>query len=144
MTAQYIEGGCFCGEIRYQLKGELRNLCVCHCSSCRKAAGAPFVAWASVDRDKFEVTAGNLRIHNSSPEVERGHCEQCGTTLTYHFQGRENDLDITIASMDDAETVQPKIQIFVEDRLGWIAKSSELPAYDTVPGAEAESASESK
>ena len=39
-------GQCQCGAIRYQLSGEPKVVALCHCSDCRRSAGAPVVAWA--------------------------------------------------------------------------------------------------
>ncbi|NKB33543.1 MAG: GFA family protein [Pseudomonadales bacterium] len=136
MSDQIETGGCFCGEVRYEVPSQLRNLCLCHCESCRKAAGAPFVAWGTIDRKDLKLYSGELAIYKSSAGVERGACNKCGTSLTYWSQSRGNEIDITLASLDQAEKFRPCIQIFVEDKLNWIETNPDLPKYDTVPGKE--------
>ena len=134
MTDSSLEGRCFCGALRYRVAGAIRNLCLCHCESCRRAAGAPFVAWGSVNREDFTLLQGELSRHASSPGVERGFCQHCGTTISYQSAVRAGDIDFTLASLDDPEAVRPKIQIFTEDRLAWIETNPDLPQYQTVPG----------
>ncbi|MFZ4382519.1 MAG: GFA family protein, partial [Sandarakinorhabdus sp.] len=34
------------------------HVVLCHCSDCRKSAGAPMVAWAMFADDAFRVTSG--------------------------------------------------------------------------------------
>lgn len=77
-----------------------------------------------------------MAVHNSSPGVERGFCNQCGTTLTYANALRENDVDFTLASLVDPDALVPGMQIFVADRLAWINTNPELPEHQTVPGAD--------
>src|SRR2546429_2528655 len=48
--------------------GELTNLCVCHCSDCRRSAGAPMVAWGTVARKEFRVTHGRMAEYRRSEE----------------------------------------------------------------------------
>ena len=129
-----LTGGCFCGAIRYALSGELRNLCLCHCESCRRASGAPFVAWGSVDPDRFRLLGGELALFESSPGVERGHCGTCGTTITYRTAKRSHDLDIALATLDDPEALQPRFEIFTKERLHWVPANDELKQFATVPG----------
>ena len=41
MNNRTIEGGCLCGAIRYRVTAEPQGRTLCHCESCRRAAGAP-------------------------------------------------------------------------------------------------------
>ena len=136
MSEENYAGGCFCGAVQFRASGPVRNLCLCHCESCRRAAGAPFVAWGTIDKKSFLINQGSMAVHNSSPGVKRGFCNQCGTTLTYANSLRENDIDFTLASLVDPDALVPGMQIFVADRLAWINTNPELPEHQTVPGAD--------
>jgi len=50
-----LQGGCFCGRIRYEVAGRPFHETNCHCSICRRTTGAPFVAWFSVRPLEFRV-----------------------------------------------------------------------------------------
>ena len=50
-----LRGGCFCHAVRYEIDAEPTNQTICHCTSCRHAAGAPSVAW-------FSVPPGSVRF----------------------------------------------------------------------------------
>ncbi|WP_456237657.1 GFA family protein, partial [Geminicoccus flavidas] len=44
-----MEGGCLCGAVRYAIELEEDDLAdYCHCRECRRASGAPVVAWVQV------------------------------------------------------------------------------------------------
>src|SRR6516225_2044071 len=83
MPTNVVEGGCFCGAIRYCVSGSPTNKMVCHCKSCRRVAGAPVVAWLTFPRTQFEFLRGQPAAFNSSDPVRRTFCPACGTPLTY-------------------------------------------------------------
>ena len=129
MTAAIYTGHCFCGEIRYRVTGPAKNLCFCHCESCRRAAGAPFIAWGTFDRYKFTLLDGQLTQHRSSPQVTRGFCNTCGTSLTYYHDARDEDIDVTLVTLDDSSSLTPEYHIWLADKLPWIKIQDGLPQY---------------
>jgi hypothetical protein len=60
-----------------------------------------------------------VRTYASSPPVLRQFCEQCGTPLTYWNEGWPETIDITIASFDRPEALEPADHIWMEDALSW-------------------------
>src|SRR5262249_38242564 len=54
-----LQGGCFCGRIRYEVAGRPFHETNCHCSICRRTTGAPFVAWFSVRPSEFRFVEGD-------------------------------------------------------------------------------------
>lgn len=122
-------GRCFCGEVHYRVTGTPRTVCFCHCESCRRAAGAPNVVWATFPTARFAVTEGRLTVHASSPDVERGFCARCGTPVTYFHGARPTELDVTVATLDDAHALKPQMHIWVDDKLPWVSIDDGLPAY---------------
>ena len=124
-----LHGGCLCGQYRYELTGAISGETLCHCTSCRRAAGAPAVAWLSVPRSAFRALSGSLTYHRSSPQVTRGFCAVCGSSLTYEHAARAHELDVTTASLDDPEACPPRDHTWCEDRLSWLRLADGLPEY---------------
>lgn len=125
-------GGCFCGSMRYQVMGKAENLCFCHCASCRRASGSPMVAWGTFARDKFSITQGHLVQYSSSPQVMRGFCGTCGTSLTYRHDGRPDEIDLALSCLDDPTVLVPESHIWVRDKLPWVIINDSRPQFDTV------------
>jgi hypothetical protein len=69
--------------------------------------------------------AGEPAYFQSSNLVRRGFCRDCGTPLTYEFEG--SHIDITIASLDQPDLVAPEIQLGLENRLSWCEGLADLP-----------------
>jgi hypothetical protein len=128
-----LGGRCYCRKLRFSVEGPVRNLCVCHCESCRRAAGATFVAWGTVDDGCFHVLSGTLSLIRTTPEVQRGFCDTCGTSLTYRHFRRSGEVDFTLVSLDDPTLLQPQAHIWVRDKLPWTEIADGLPQYQTVP-----------
>jgi hypothetical protein len=122
-------GGCLCGEVRYQVRGEVSNLCYCHCTSCRRATGAPLVPWGTFAREGFRLTRGALAEYRSSPAVVRGFCAACGTSLTYRHAARPAELDVALATLDDAARFAPQMHVWVSEKLPWVSISDGLPQF---------------
>jgi hypothetical protein len=123
------EGGCACGAVRYRVEGDARDLCYCHCRSCRLAAGAHCVAWGTFDPARFTLTRGELAQHRSSPPVLRGFCARCGTALSYAHAQRPDELDLTLASLDDVRGLPPECHIWVSHKLEWVVLGDGLPQH---------------
>ena len=129
MSEVELEGGCLCGAVRYRVAGAPTATSHCHCDSCRRAAGAPTLAWAIFPEDKVKIVRGTLAIFASSPGVERGFCARCGTSLSYTRANRPGLFDVTTASLDDPEALPPAKEIWTEERLSWITPDPALPQY---------------
>jgi hypothetical protein len=125
-------GRCFCGSIRYHARGAATHLCFCHCNSCRRAVGATPVPWGTFDRQQFSVVSGKLVELRSSPQVVRGFCGDCGTSITYRHEKRPEEIDVTLVTLDDPALLMPEIHIWVQDKLPWIAITDGRPQFDQV------------
>ena len=132
MSAKIHHGGCLCGAVRYRAVGPFRDTCFCHCESCRRAMGATPVAWGTVDQGDFHVERGELTTLETSEGVDRGFCSRCGSSITYWHHSRGEEIDLTLASLDDPASVQPEDHIWVCDKPDWVVIADDLPQYSTV------------
>jgi hypothetical protein len=135
MSEQRYSGGCLCGRVRFEVSGPAGNLCYCHCSSCRRAAGAPLVAWGTFPRASFHLTQGELTEYRSSPPVLRGFCAACGGAVTYRHEARDREIDVTLASLDGAATLAPQMHVWVGEKLPWVRIGDDLPQFAAGTGA---------
>jgi hypothetical protein len=126
MSSEQVEGGCLCGAVRYRFAGVPKGSGLCHCRSCRKAAGAPAVAWITVALADFAFTAGKPVRFRSSPQVERTFCGACGTPLTYHHDEETGTIDVTTVSLDAPERFPPTKEIWLDHRIPWMATNPAL------------------
>lgn len=124
-----LTGGCLCGAVRYRIGSELRSRVFCHCESCRRSTGAPYVAWATVDVEGFQLIEDGLEAFRSSVGVERRRCRTCGCAITYQHDQRPGELDVATATLDDPMAVRPEFHIWVSEKLPWVELGDGLPQY---------------
>jgi len=131
-----LSGGCQCGAVRFEVEGELHFACVCHCPSCRKAAGAPIVGWAMFEQSALSCDRQSVQVYQSSKGVERSFCSTCGTTLFFEAEFIPGLIDITTESFDDPDTVKPTAHIWTIHEtecarsLAGLHRFEELPPQD--------------
>jgi hypothetical protein len=127
-------GQCLCGAICYQLSGEPKVVAVCHCSDCRRHAGAPMVAWAMYPEASLTVTLGVPKTINSSGTAMRSFCPDCGTGLFYRNDAiLPGTVDVQTATLDDPDALPPTIQIQTAERLTWVQHVHALAEFERFP-----------
>lgn len=95
-------GACLCGGVRYEVRGQLRDVLICHCEECRRWHGH-FSAFTAVAREDLElVEAAPLRwvdSPNSEADARRGFCGDCGSSLFWDAPRRET-ISIAAGTLD--------------------------------------------
>jgi hypothetical protein len=114
-----VNGGCFCGAVQYEAAEPLYPATLCHCTSCRRANGAHAVGWYTIAAVEIRYTRGAPIERESSAGVFRGYCPTCFSPITYRTLQRPDELDVTIASLDDPDRVPPFDHIYMEDAAWW-------------------------
>jgi hypothetical protein len=96
-------GRCLCGAVRFEVRGELRDVLVCHCIECRRWAGNAWAA-AAAERDAIVVLDERALRWIDSPESDRrarrGFCGSCGSSLFWDPPERDS-VSIAAGSIDE-------------------------------------------
>ena len=128
-TSDAVQGGCLCSWTRYRITGLPLAQSICHCRSCRRAAGAPSVAWIVVPATAFTFVSGEPTFFRSSTPAVRTFCPRCGTPLTYQHDKSPGTIDVTTATLDDPDRFAPACEIWLDDKIAWSALDPALPHY---------------
>ena len=128
-----LSGSCLCGEVKFEVSGEAHFSCVCHCPSCRKAAGAPLVGWVMYDRSSVTVDETKTAVFHSSEGVRRSFCPSCGTTLFFEADMIPGLIDITTESFDDPDAVRPSAQIWTRHETDCVKDLSKMMRFEEFP-----------
>lgn len=127
-------GGCQCGAVRYEVGGEPEHSSICHCTDCRKSAGAPFVAWAAFRNENFHVT-GEVTAFNSSGAAMRHFCPRCGTGVYYiNEEILPGLVDIQTATLDDPSQFEPDLHVQTAEQLSYIGRLEQMTKFERYPG----------
>lgn len=124
-----VEGGCLCGAVRYRVDGVPIVTSICHCWTCRRASGAPSVAWVVLRANDFTLVKGRPARFRSTPPVVRTFCAACGTPLTYQHDHSPDTIDVTTATLDSPARFAPTREVWTEHRIAWQPLSENLPHF---------------
>jgi hypothetical protein len=108
-------GGCLCGAVRYEIRGTLRPVIMCHCKQCQRTTGHIMAATAARHADFHLVSDAGLEWYTSSSEGRRAFCRRCGSTLFWQGAGREY-VSIAAGTLDDTSGLEIAGHIFVADK----------------------------
>jgi hypothetical protein len=115
VAAPMRTGGCLCRAVRYEVRGPLRPIVMCHCSQCRRVTGHVMAATAARHADFRLLSEGKLGWYASSAEARRGFCTRCGSTL--FWQGIDRDyVSIAAGTLDDSSGLTIACHIFTADK----------------------------
>lgn len=126
-----LTGGCLCGAVRYEAGGTPFHVTLCHCETCRRASGAPVVAWFSVRKNDFRLVRGAPSKFHSSTLGVRSFCSRCGSALTFENSDLPEEIDVTICTLDEPGKLPPADHTWVSRQLPWMSMDDGLPQHET-------------
>ncbi|WP_223788301.1 GFA family protein [Marinicella meishanensis] len=79
-----LKGACNCGAVAFEIQAPIKDICVCHCSICRRASGVHGMAVLVVAQSAFTWVQGQDQMsHWQKPghDWATSFCRCCGSTL---------------------------------------------------------------
>ena len=105
-------GGCECGGVRYEIRGAMRPVVVCHCGRCRRTHGDAAGYTSCAASDLALVEAGTLRWYEADAR-RRGFCSRCGGSLFWQADG-EAEISVTAGTLDQPTGLETVAHIYVD------------------------------
>jgi hypothetical protein len=109
MTTQ--QGGCICGDVRYETTAPPLRVTVCHCRFCQRATGAAYMVEPVFDLAAFRILQGSPatydHVSEGSGKVVHVHfCRRCGTKLFLTFERFPGAAGIYAGTFDDPDRIE--------------------------------------
>lgn len=124
------QGGCQCGEVRYRLAAEPRQLTACHCLDCQRQSGSAFGLSLDVPKEGFELLSGRLasfRVRcDSGRSKECAFCPSCGTRI--HHSG-EWGVSVKAGTLDDTSQLRPEAHYWTGRKQPWVEIPAGIPSF---------------
>jgi hypothetical protein len=117
-----IEGGCFCGKVRFDLVPDYIAYRYCFCSRCRKTRGTSNAANIFAQPDALRWLSGEDLVKRFDLEGARfGNCfcTECGSPVPRLVKGGKAYL-IPAGGLDADPGVRPDSAIFWDSRADWL------------------------
>lgn len=119
------EGGCLCGDVRYDLRAEPITLYACHCTDCQRQTGSAFVLSMIVPRTAIVLLRGDpatYRIDLPDGLTRQGrYCPRCATRLWGEPVKVPQVASLRAGSLDDRSWFEPVGHIWVSSAQPWAA-----------------------
>ena len=125
-TATTYHGSCECGSIQFTAQGPLRSVNTCHCTQCRKSSGH-FGAFIRIETEKLDVTpSDDLTWFSSTDRAKKAFCKQCGSSLFWVLEGRDN-WSVMAGAFDDDIPVTLEAHLFTSEKPTYYTLKDGLP-----------------
>ncbi len=133
-----VEGGCYCGAVRYKAEGDALFKGQCHCRECQYGSGGAPNYVMALPEAGFSYTKGAAKGFSRSDldnPVTREFCPDCGTQLVSRAPSLPGAVLIKVGTLDDPkEYGGPQMAIFTIDKQSFHHIPEGLPSFERTPG----------
>jgi hypothetical protein len=128
-----LEGGCFCGAVRYRLLETPMFVQCCHCTECQNQTGSAFVVNALIETKNLKKLKGTLECIAMSPKNDSPHdvyrCRKCKVAVWSDYGRRPQLRFLRVGTLDQPKAFPPAAHIFTRSKLPWVKLSKNTPAF---------------
>jgi len=133
-----LEGGCYCGALRYSAEGNPLFKGQCHCRECQYISGGHPNPVMGMPAASFTYTKGSpkpfTRSDLSNP-VTREFCSACGTHILAKSPSLAGVVILKVGTLDDPSVYgKPQMVIFTCDKQSFHHVPEGVPTFERAPG----------
>ena len=131
-----VTGGCYCGEVRYEVDGPQEASFQCHCRECQYLTGGNaniVVVFAESDFRYTKGLASSFARSDLENPVTRHFCGACGTGIGSRTPSRPNSMIVKVGTLDNPGEYQAQAAIFTCDRQAYHYIPNNIPSFDKRP-----------
>jgi len=133
-----LEGGCYCGALRYEAEGDPLFRAQCHCRECQYIAGGQSNLTMAMPEARFRYTKGRpqeFRRKDLEKPVTREFCGECGTHILARAPTVAGAVLLKVGSFDDPSVFGgPQMVIYTCDKQPFHHVPEGVPAFARTPG----------
>ncbi len=131
-----LEGGCYCGAVRYAVDGAPMMQAQCHCRECQYITGGGPNLFMLMPDAGFRYTRGTpkqfTRADIENP-VTREFCATCGTHMVTRVAMPA--VVVKVGTLDDPSVFEgAQLAIFAVDKQAFHHVAEGLPVFERMPG----------
>jgi hypothetical protein len=127
-----IVGGCLCDGVRYEYDGELEEISICHCDSCRKAQGGACAPISPIDSRRFRILKGTelLKEYRVHPFIKaRVFCSNCGSPIYSARDDKPEVKRLRIGTIETPFRFKNAYHKYVDCKAEWDDITDSLPQF---------------
>ena len=131
-----VEGGCYCGQVRYRIDAAPLLVAQCFCRACQHVSGGAQHVFSLIPPTGFHWTQGTPQSFTRSDlpnAVTRSFCATCGTQLATRRPGLDAVI-VRIGTLDEPEFFGDiRMSIFTAEKQCFHRVPVDLPAFEGMP-----------
>ena len=131
-----LEGGCYCGAVRYVAEGEPMMMAQCHCRECQYISGGAPNLFVAMPLDSLKYTKGAPKQFTRSDlerPVTREFCPDCGTHLVTRLPSMPAVV-VKVGTLNDPKLFGgPQMAIYTIDKQPFHQIAQGLPTFERLP-----------
>ena len=131
--SKHLDGGCICGEVKYQITDEPLFTQACHCKDCKVLTGSSFVVNTSVLENTLivEGEVSTTKLTAGSGAASKAYfCGKCGTYVYTDYDSAVGRLNVRTKTLEDSDKFPPQAHIFVTDKDPWLKLSEDVNCFE--------------
>ena len=131
-----LEGGCYCGAVRYVAEGEPMMKAQCHCRECQYISGGAPNMFLLMPTGGFSYAKGAPKEFKRSDlerAVTREFCAECGTHVVTRPLGLPGVV-VKVGTLDDPSLFgTPQMAIYTIDQQAFHHIPEGMPSFERLP-----------
>ncbi len=131
-----LEGGCYCGKLRYVAEGEPMMKAQCHCRECQYVSGGAPNMFMLMPVAGFSYSKGTPKQFTRDDlegAVTREFCAECGTHLITRRPGLPAVI-LKVGTLDDPRQFGlPQMAIYTIDKQDFHLIPDGMPSFERLP-----------
>lgn len=129
------QGGCVCGETRFQIRQAPLFIHCCHCTWCQRETGSAFALNALIETSHVELAKDTVEVIHTPSQSGKGQdifrCKVCKVAVWSHYALAQGKICfVRVGTLDNATLFAPDIHIFTSTRLSWVQLPLGIPAVE--------------
>ena len=136
MTETYT-GGCTCGAVRYEAKGDPVAELHCQCRHCRSRSGTGHSSYVVFSGEGAVTVSGKPRTFSmtadSGAEKLHAFCPDCGAPTHVTFPASPGLTAIHPGGLDAPERFHPAFVTYGSRGLAWDAMAGNVKVFEKLP-----------
>lgn len=131
-----LEGGCYCGQVRFACEGDPMMQAQCHCRECQYITGGAPNLFMLMPAAGFSWTKAEPKAFTRSDiegAVTREFCPECGTHMVTRRPGLPAVI-VKVGTLDDPALFEgPQMAIYMVDAQPFHTLAEGLATFERLP-----------
>ena len=140
-----IDGGCHCGNIKYEAEVDPDKVVICHCTDCQTLSGTAFRTVVPTNAGTFKLLSGVPKVYvktgESGNKREQTFCPDCGSPIYSGPSGEDTKIvGLRVGTIRQRNDLVPKDQFWSRSAQAWLQhlpttkKREKQPVFDPKGG----------